>query len=61
VGVVQVADISKTCNDRFAAAVRRSLRRKHGIRKGVTAVFSSELAPKESMAQVDGVKYAALC
>lgn len=51
--LVQVTDISKTSNDRFAKAVRRSLSRQYGVRSGVTAVFSTEQPPEASMSLVE--------
>jgi tRNA threonylcarbamoyladenosine dehydratase len=50
---VQVADISETYNCPFAQQIRKGLKRK-GVRKGVTAVFSSELVSKENCALTDG-------
>ncbi len=53
---VQVADISETFNCPFAQQVRKGLRRK-GVRRGVTAVFSSELVEKENMMMTDGSRF----
>jgi tRNA threonylcarbamoyladenosine dehydratase len=50
---VQIADISDTYNCPFAQQIRKGLKRK-GVRKGVTAVFSSELVSKENCALTDG-------
>jgi tRNA threonylcarbamoyladenosine dehydratase len=50
---VQIADISETYNCPFAQQIRKGLKRK-GVRKGVTAVFSSELVNKENCALTDG-------
>jgi tRNA threonylcarbamoyladenosine dehydratase len=50
---VQVADISETYNCPFAQQIRKGLKRK-GVRKGVTAIFSSELVSKENCALTDG-------
>jgi hypothetical protein len=47
--MVKVADISQTYNDPFAASIRRGLR-KHGVKYGVTVVFSEELARRSSLA-----------
>ncbi|KXZ50938.1 hypothetical protein GPECTOR_14g183 [Gonium pectorale] len=46
----RVADISETYGDPFAANVRRGLRRTHGIREGITVVFSTEPCRRASLA-----------
>jgi tRNA A37 threonylcarbamoyladenosine dehydratase len=46
---VRLADISETYNDAFAAVVRRGLR-KAGVGRGITVVFSDELAKPASLA-----------
>lgn len=53
---LQVVDISKTYNCPFAQQVRKLLKT-HGIRKGVTAVFSPEKHIKESLMLTDGKNY----
>ncbi len=53
---VQIADISETYNCPFAQQMRKGLRRK-GVRKGVTAVFSSELVNKEHCMLTDGSRF----
>lgn len=51
-----VDDISKTHTCRFAQYVRKRLR-KMGVRKGVKAVFSSELVIRESLMMTDGSRF----
>ncbi|MBL7924177.1 MAG: tRNA threonylcarbamoyladenosine dehydratase [Bacteroidia bacterium] len=51
-----VADISKTHTCRFAQYVRKRLR-KLGVRKGVKAVFSTELVIRESLMLTDGSRF----
>lgn len=53
---IKVADISETYNCPFAQHIRKQLRR-DGIRKGVTAVFSSEDTRKESLMLTDGSNF----
>jgi tRNA threonylcarbamoyladenosine dehydratase len=54
---VQIADISETYNCPFAQQVRKGLRRK-GVRRGVTAVFSSELVHAENcMLTAEGTRF----
>ena len=48
-----VCDLADTYNDRFAALVRKGLRRE-GIRRGVTAVFSPELTSHSSLVVLAG-------
>jgi len=50
---IKVVDISKTENCPLARFVRRRLRRR-GIKKGVSCIFSTEDAPKQSDARGDG-------
>lgn len=45
---IHIADLSKTYNCRLAKTLRKRLQ-KHGIRKGVKTIFSSELQDKEAM------------
>ena len=51
-----VADISKTHTCRFAQYVRKRLG-KMGVKKGVKAVFSSELVIRESLMMTDGSRF----
>ena len=53
---VKIADISETYNCPFAQQIRKGLRRK-GVRKGVTAVFSSELVDKDTCMLTDGSRF----
>lgn len=53
---LQVADISKTYNCRFAQQIRKMLK-KDEIRKGVKVVFSPEEQVKESLLLTDGKNY----
>ncbi len=54
---IKVSDISKTHNCKLAFVVRKRLRRHHGIKKGIKAVYSTELPAAESMKTVEGVDY----
>lgn len=54
---LQVVDISETYNCPFAQQVRKQLKRKYGIRKGIKAVFSPEEPIKESLMLTDGKNY----
>lgn len=51
-----VVDISKTYNCPFAFQIRKRLK-KVGIRKGIKAVFSSELVIEESLMMTDGSSF----
>jgi tRNA A37 threonylcarbamoyladenosine dehydratase len=51
-----VTDISETHTCRFAKYVRKRLK-KMGVRKGVKAVFSSELVIRESLMMTDGSRF----
>ena len=53
---IKVVDISKTYNCPFAQFIRIRLR-KHGIHRGVKAVFSPEVVVKESLMMTDGSNY----
>lgn len=53
---LKVVDISKTYNCPFAQFIRIRLR-KHGINRGVKAVFSPEVVVKESLMLTDGSNY----
>ncbi|GLI64964.1 hypothetical protein VaNZ11_008371 [Volvox africanus] len=54
---VQIADISETYGDPFAATCRRGLRRQYGIRSGVTVIFSTEPCRRTSMMLTSGGRY----
>lgn len=53
---LKVVDISKTYNCPFAQQIRKNLR-SHGIRKGITVVFSPEYPVKESLMLTDGTNF----
>ncbi len=53
---IRVADISKTYNCPFAHQVRKYLRR-HDIRKGFKAVYSTELPDRNSIMLTDGTNF----
>ena len=53
---LQVADISKTHTCRFAQYVRKRLQ-KMGVKKGIKAVFSTELVIRESLMMTDGTRF----
>jgi tRNA A37 threonylcarbamoyladenosine dehydratase len=53
---LQVVDISKTYNCPFAQQIRKNLRT-HGIKKGITVVFSPEEPIKESLMLTDGKNF----
>ena len=54
---LQVVDISKTYNCPFAQQIRKQLKTKYGIRKGLKVVFSPENPIKESLMLTDGRNY----
>jgi tRNA threonylcarbamoyladenosine dehydratase len=54
---LQVEDISKTYNCVFAQQVRKVLKRRHNIRRGIKVVFSPEQPLKESLIMTDGSNY----
>jgi tRNA A37 threonylcarbamoyladenosine dehydratase len=54
---LQVVDISKTYNCPFAQQIRKVLKRKYNIRKGIKVVFSPEEPDKESLMLTDGKNY----
>lgn len=54
---LQVVDISKTHICPFAHEVRKTLKRKFGISKGIKAVFSTELPNKNSLMLTDGSNF----
>lgn len=53
---IRVADISNTYNCKLAQHIRKKLK-KHKIRQGIKAVFSTELPDKESLLYTDGNNY----
>jgi len=53
---IKIADIGKTYNCKLAHHIRKKLK-KHGIKKGVKAVFSTELPDKESLLYTDGSNF----
>ncbi|MBS1510129.1 MAG: tRNA threonylcarbamoyladenosine dehydratase [Bacteroidetes bacterium] len=54
---LQVADLSQTYNCVFAQQIRKTLRRKHNISKGIKVVFSPEPPLKQSLIMTDGKNY----
>lgn len=54
---LQVVDISRTFNCPFAQQIRKNLRTKYGIYRGVKVVFSPERPIKESLMLTDGSNY----
>ena len=54
---LQVVDISKTHICPFAHEIRKQLRKRFGIHKGIKAVFSTEKPIKESLMLTDGTKF----
>ncbi len=54
---LQVVDISQTDVCPFAQQVRKTLKRKHNIRRGIKVVFSPEKPIKESLMLTDGKNY----
>ncbi|MFM7645939.1 MAG: ThiF family adenylyltransferase [Sphingomonadales bacterium] len=54
---LQVVDIGKTYNCPFAQQIRKQLKRRHGISKGIKVVFSPEKPNKESLMLTDGSNY----
>jgi tRNA threonylcarbamoyladenosine dehydratase len=54
---LQVVDISKSKICPFAHEVRKTLRRKFDIHKGVNVVYSTELPMKESLMLTDGSNF----
>lgn len=53
---LRVVDVSETYNCPFAQQIRKNLRRS-GIRKGIKAVFSTELPDRNSIILTDGSNY----
>jgi tRNA A37 threonylcarbamoyladenosine dehydratase len=54
---LRVVDISKTYNCPFAQQIRKQLKTRYGIRKGLKVVFSPEEPIKESLMLTDGRNY----
>ncbi|MFM8710597.1 MAG: ThiF family adenylyltransferase [Sphingomonadales bacterium] len=54
---LQVVDIAKTYNCPFAQQIRKQLKHKYGIRKGIKVVFSPEKPRKESLMLTDGSNF----
>lgn len=54
---IKIADISKTYNCPFAQEIRKQLKMRHNIRRGIKTVFSPEIPPKESLMLTDGDKF----
>ena len=54
---LQVVDIADTYNCPFAQQIRKQLKTKYGIRKGLKVVFSPEKPIKESLMLTDGRNY----
>jgi tRNA threonylcarbamoyladenosine dehydratase len=54
---LQVVDISKSHTCPFAQQIRKMLKKRHGITKGLQVVFSTELPDKESLMLTDGSNY----
>jgi tRNA threonylcarbamoyladenosine dehydratase len=53
---IQISDIGKTSECRFAQQVRKMLKQK-GVDRGVLCVYSQEIQPKHSLKLTDGTKY----
>lgn len=53
---IRIADIGTTYNCKLAQHIRKKLK-KHGIRKGVKVVFSTELPDKDSLLYTDGSNF----
>jgi tRNA A37 threonylcarbamoyladenosine dehydratase len=54
---LQVVDISKTYNCPFAQQIRKQLKTRFGIRRGLKVVFSPEEPIRESLMLTDGRNY----
>jgi tRNA A37 threonylcarbamoyladenosine dehydratase len=54
---LQVVDISETYNCPFAQQVRKQLKKRYQIRKGVQVVFSPEQPIRESLMLTDGSNF----
>ena len=54
---LQVVDISKTYNCPFAQQIRKQLKTRFGIRRGLKVVFSPEKPIRESLMLTDGRNY----
>lgn len=55
--LLKVTDIAKTHTCPFAQQIRKDLRRKHHIYKGLEVVFSPEAPNKDSLMLTDGTNY----
>lgn len=53
---MKIADLYDTKDCRFAQKVRKQLRRR-GVGKGIIAIYSEEIQPKEALRLTDGSKY----
>lgn len=53
---IKVADIGKTKECKFAQQVRKELK-KHGIKDGVTTVYSEEIQPRSALKHTDGSNF----
>ncbi|MBK8671012.1 MAG: tRNA threonylcarbamoyladenosine dehydratase [Saprospiraceae bacterium] len=53
---IRIGDISTTKECKFAQSVRKRLK-KEGVRKGIIAVYSEEIQPKEALKLTDGKNY----
>ncbi len=53
---MKIADLYDSKECRFAQKVRKQLR-KRDIRRGITAVYSEEIQPKEALKLTDGTRY----
>lgn len=53
---IKVVDISKTKECKFAHSVRKRLKTE-GIRRGILAVYSDEIQPKQALKLTDGKNY----
>ncbi|MFY8090592.1 MAG: tRNA threonylcarbamoyladenosine dehydratase [Chitinophagaceae bacterium] len=54
---LKVVDISKSHTCPFAQQIRKMLKKRHGITKGLQVVFSTELPNKESLMLTDGSNF----
>lgn len=54
---LQVVDISKSHTCPFAQQIRKMLKKRHGITKGLQVVFSTELPDKDSLMLTDGSNF----
>lgn len=54
---IKIADISKTYNCPFAQEIRKQLKMRYNIRKGLQTVFSPEIPSKESLMLTQGARF----